>query len=304
MPKPDPITIDFAKEKEAGYQRVYARSPLLSSTASGWDRLYFAYDYLPPGETGEIVAKQHGVAIFSEMPAPVLAERSLDGCFRHEEVAQGDILVVPAEVTSCTRWYGAGGIILLGFEPTVFDRIVGETAHSANIKLTPHFATPDPFIYQLGLTLKTTLETYGVASRLYAETMTNALIVHLLQYYSSRCPVMRHYTGGLPQHKLQQVIDYIQAHLSQDFGLEDLAAVAQMSAHYFSQLFKQATGTTPHQFVISSRIERSKELLRQKHSSIAEVARCVGFVDQSHFHRHFKRLVGMTPRTFQQQFKK
>ena len=77
-----------------------------------------------------------------------------------------------------------------------------------------------------------------------------------------------------------------------------------MSPHYFSQLFKESTGITPHQYVIRCRIDRAKDLLKQGKLSIAEIAKEVGFVDQSHLHRHFKRLVGVTPKLFFKQFHK
>ena len=77
-----------------------------------------------------------------------------------------------------------------------------------------------------------------------------------------------------------------------------------MSPHYFSRLFKQTTGISPHQYVISCPIERAKDLLKQGKLSIAEIAKEVGFVDQSHLHRYFKRLVGITPKAFFKQNKK
>jgi AraC family transcriptional regulator len=110
----------------------------------------------------------------------------------------------------------------------------------------------------MGLALKRVLESEGKASRLYAETMCNALIVHLLQHYSSHPPRLREVRGGLPRHKLQQVIDYIQAHLERDLGIHELAQVVQISPHYFSRLFKQSTGFTPHQYVIRCRVYRAK----------------------------------------------
>ena len=234
---------------------------------------------------------------------PALAERLIDGRFRREQVLQGDVVIVPANTWHRTSWNTAGGAIILGLEPKEFTRTIDEIIERDRIELIPHFATPDPLVHQIGLALKRALENSGSNSRLYAETMTTALMVHLLQYYSAQQLTIPTYTGGLSKLKLQQVVDYIHAHLDRDLSLKELAAVVQMSGHYFSQLFKQSTGITPHQYVIRCRIERAKELLMQGKLTIADVAKVVGFVDQSHFHRHFKRLVGITPKAFLQQVK-
>jgi AraC family transcriptional regulator len=297
------LVVDFAKEKEEGYKRIFSRSPLLSSVSTQWDGILVAYDYLEPGQTPEISVKQHGIGIFVEMPKPAQAERLIDGQFRREQVLQGDVVIVPANTWHRTSWNRAGGAIVLGFEPKEFTRTVDETIERDRIELIPHFATPDPLVHQIGLALKRALENSGSNSRLYAETMTTALMVHLLQYYSGQQITLPRYSGGLSKLKLQRIVDYIHAHLDHDLSLKELAAIVQMSAHYFSQLFKQSTGITPHQYVIRCRIERAKELLMQGQLTIADVAKIVGFVDQSHFHRHFKRLVGITPKAFLQQVK-
>jgi AraC family transcriptional regulator len=297
------LVVDFVKEKEEGYKRIFSRSPLLSSVSAQWDGILVAYDYLLPGQTPEISVKQHGIGIFVEMPEPALAERLIDGRFRREQVLQGDVVIVPANTWHRTSWNTAGGAIVLGLEPKEFTRTIDEIIERDRIELIPHFATPDPLVHQIGLALKRALENSGNTSRLYAETMTTALMVHLLQYYSAQQLTIPTYTGGLSKLKLQQVVDYIHAHLDRDLSLKELAAIVQMSAHYFSQLFKQSTGITPHQYVIHCRIERAKELLMQRKLTISDVAKVVGFVDQSHFHRHFKRLVGITPKAFLQQVK-
>lgn len=297
------LVVDFVKEKEEGYKRIFSRSPLLSSISTNWDGILVAYDYFLPGQTPEICVKQHGLGIFVEMPKPAQAERLIDGQFRREQVLQGDVVIVPANTWHRTSWNRAGGAIVLGLEPKEFARTVDETIERDRIELIPHFATPDPLVHQIGLALKRALENSGNASRLYAETMTTALMVHLLQYYSAQQVTLPTYTGGLSKLKLQRIVDYIHAHLDRNLSLKELAAIAQMSAHYFSQLFKQSTGITPHQYVIGCRIERAKELLMQRELTIADVAKVVGFVDQSHFHRHFKRLVGITPKAFLQQLK-
>ena len=69
-----------------------------------------------------------------------------------------------------------------------------------------------------------------------------------------------------------------------------------MSPYYFSRLFKEATGKSPHQFVIEARVRKAKDLLETGKISISEAAFEVGFVDQSHLTRHFKRVLGQPPK--------
>lgn len=295
------LKINIAEEKVAAYERVFRRSPQLTSLQAGWQGIYFAYDFMPPGETPEVISTQNGIAIFTNTGKSQVAERSLNGQFRCEQVADGNMVIVPAHTSCQSRWFDYGGVIFFSVESSVIAHAVHEVGNSDRIELLPQFATADPFVYQAAVALKSVLEQEGSASRLYGEAISNALIVHTIQHYSNRRPLLQTYENGLSHYRLRHVIEYIQAHLEQDLSLNELAAIAQMSPHYFSQLFKQSTGVTPHQFVIRARVERARELLMTRKWSIAEVARMVGFVDQSHLHRHCKRLLGVTPRMIQNQ---
>lgn len=291
------VTIDFAKEGEAGYRRVFARSPQLTSLRADWNGICYGYDYMPPGETAEISSVQHTLAIFTHTNKLQVAERSIDGKFHREQVANGNMLLVPAQVGCQSRWFDWGGVMFFGFDP---DRITQAVYEACNhVELIPQFALNDPLVHQIGLSLKAILERDSSASQLYAESLSTALIVHVLEHYSTRRPLLREYANGLSQYQLRSVVDYIDAHLDQNLSLSELSAIVKMSPHYFSQLFKQATGVTPHQFVIRARVERAKELLKNGKLPIAEVAKQVGFVDQSHLHRHCKKLLGITPRMMQ-----
>ncbi|MDY6897579.1 MAG: AraC family transcriptional regulator [Cyanobacteriota bacterium] len=299
------LFIDFNQEKEQGYKRVFNRSPLVSSQSVGWDNLTIVYDRQPAIELPKTCLKQHCIGILTDIPSPMRTERIIDGRFIEEQNVQGDLIIVPANTTHQAAWYSEGASVAIVIDPVVFAQTIYEVVDPDKIELLPQFATLDPFVYQIGVALKSALIKNGSTSRLYAETLMNALILHLLEYYSTtRKKTFEPISGTLPQYKLQQIIDYIQAYLDRDLSLNQLASSVQMSPHYFSRLFKETTGFTPHQYVINCRIERAKNLLKQGKLSIAEIAKEVGFVDQSHLHRYFKRKVGITPKQFSQQYKK
>jgi AraC family transcriptional regulator len=149
------------------------------------------------------------------------------------------------------------------------------------------------------LALDAELREGGPGGRLLSESLSNVLAVHLLRRFATHGPADAPTGGALPKHKLRAVVEYIHEHLEAELSLDHLAAVAHVSPFHFARLFKHSTGLPPHQYVIAHRVERAKKLLSgRRHPTLAEVATEVGFANQSHFTRHFKRLVGVTPRQF------
>lgn len=108
-------------------------------------------------------------------------------------------------------------------------------------------------------------------------------------------------TQGLKTERLGQVRDYVQASLEQPFNLSNLAEVAGLSLSLFSRSFKAATGQSPHQYVLSQRVQKARELLAFSHLSIAEIAATCGFYDQAHLTRIFKKQLGTTPGAYRQE---
>ena len=77
-------------------------------------------------------------------------------------------------------------------------------------------------------------------------------------------------------------------------SLEDMAMLACMSKYRLVRAFRREAGLTPHQFQLQNRVRKGQRLLGGP-ATAAEAAAAAGFCDQSHFDRHFKRLVGLTP---------
>lgn len=81
-------------------------------------------------------------------------------------------------------------------------------------------------------------------------------------------------------------------------SLTEVAAAVNVSATYFSRLFRQTTGMTFVEFVARYRIEKAKNLLQDPHWRISEVAFEVGFQSLSQFNRSFRRLEGQSPKQY------
>ncbi|MCM1267556.1 MAG: AraC family transcriptional regulator [Bacteroidales bacterium] len=88
--------------------------------------------------------------------------------------------------------------------------------------------------------------------------------------------------------------DKITAHPEQELSIETLAADIFVSKYHLIRKFKKGTGMTPHRFCIQNRIRRSQRLLDAE-KTVGEISAEMGFYDQSHFNRAFRRIVGVSP---------
>ncbi|GEM46720.1 transcriptional regulator [Deinococcus cellulosilyticus NBRC 106333 = KACC 11606] len=96
----------------------------------------------------------------------------------------------------------------------------------------------------------------------------------------------------------RQVQDFLEAHLQDPVRLETLAQVFQMHPVVLVRVFKRQFGLPPHAYQNQRRIDRSRSMLRQGRA-VAETALELGFFDQSHFTKHFRRVMGVTPGVYQ-----
>jgi AraC-like DNA-binding protein len=106
------------------------------------------------------------------------------------------------------------------------------------------------------------------------------------------------FRGGLGGSVLRRIRAYIDAHIGERISLDDLAHQAGVSRFHFARQFRLSTGESPMGYLRRMRIERSKSILQNRETTIAEVAATLGFSDQSHFTRTFGRLVGVSPGSF------
>lgn len=241
----------------------------------------------------------HGIYLHLDTPTPL--ERWLEEGGGEETLAEaGDMTIVPARQGTEWRWQDPIRILHLYLEPSLLRRAAEETADldPDRVELVPRLTTSDPLVEQIGRSLLKEMAAGPSDARLFAEQAAEMLAVHLLRQHCSVEAAVESFTGGIPPVRLQRVKDYVEAHLSDDIRLEDLAAEAEMTQYHFSRQFKKSVGQSPIQYVISRRIEKGKQLLEETDWLVSRVSLAVGYDSQSRFTTQFKRRVGTTPSAY------
>lgn len=102
-------------------------------------------------------------------------------------------------------------------------------------------------------------------------------------------------------HLIADSISYINEHFHEEISLEFLARKANLSPFHFTRIFAKEIGSTPHQYLISTRISAAKFLLKSSETPVKEIAFCTGFHSESGFCSTFKKREGMTPGEYREQ---
>jgi AraC family transcriptional regulator len=164
-------------------------------------------------------------------------------------------------------------------------------------RLAAHYAALDPFLREIGNALCDDLRSGRPPNDAYLLPLAGVIAMHLVRHYCGALPGAT-LGGGLPQHKLKRVQEYVDEHLAEPLHVDQLAAEANISAFHFARMFKRATGQSPHLYVVMRRVECAKALLRDGDMPLIVVAQQAGFRTQGHFTGVFRRYTGCTPRLY------
>lgn len=122
-------------------------------------------------------------------------------------------------------------------------------------------------------------------------------IMGITQSYEGKKEVMRPYL------QIDRAVTYIREHFRQRISVEELAALVHLSPRQLHRKFVETFGSSPQVFIMKLRIQAACEMLQREDALIADVARDLGFCDQSSFTHHFHKHVGLTPLKYVRQFR-
>lgn len=223
-------------------------------------------------------------------------ERRGEGTTNVADIASGALSIVPAG--AAFQWSTRGPVEFahLYLAPQAIERISAEEfGRGAPLSLEDRLGVRDPLLQVLFMTILEELTMMSACSRLYLDTLLRSLTLRLLHNYAAAPAAPLRALHSLAPARLRRVLEFIEANLTDDIALSDLAAVAAISPFHFSRAFATVTGTPPYAYLLRRRIERSKTLLSGGTDPIAAIATQCGFHSAGQFSRMFKRATGHSP---------
>jgi AraC family transcriptional regulator len=136
----------------------------------------------------------------------------------------------------------------------------------------------------------------AAADTAYTDAVARVLATHLLGNYAAPQDASDPSQPRFRSRAVARAANFMEQHYTADLKLDDIARAAFLSPFHLSRLFKRETGLAPHQYLVRVRLEAARARMTETPGgSLSEIAMAVGFCDQSHMTRQFRRAFGMTP---------
>lgn len=231
-------------------------------------------------------------------------DRDLGRDWNTHTVEPGLLFLITSPDPYELRWKSVGKDPIVVMHATIslplFARAAKELwGSAAKIPQLEEFnAVRDPTIISFLEMLRRELTEQETASPSFVQGIAQSLATHLLRTYRKEGAARPHRSSALPAFHLHQVLRKMEASLSDNINIGDLAAAVNLSESHFSRLFKGNTGFAPSQYLIRLRISKAQELLRDTALPITEIGMEVGYTSPSAFAHVFRKETGMTPHEY------
>lgn len=275
---------------------AFLRGPSLrgiSSSGLGWKSVLVEEHATYPGEYPQTISQYHIVGM-SCGPRSTGEYANEKGVYIPYTKYPGRFTFMPAGVMPAVRPYSRHDFILCGIDPEFAKEVEDELDDAPKEKTRFQTEIQDVTLTHLVKLLSAEAAQGGPLGRLYVDHLANALVLKFLFATRKEKRNNRHASSPLPRHLLQRVIERMHD-LDADLDLHSLANETGYSRTHFVRMFRAATGQTPHHYLLQLRLTRAKNLLRDRGTSLIDIAALCGFSSQAHMATVFRQLLGITP---------
>jgi AraC family transcriptional regulator len=211
--------------------------------------------------------------------------------------------LIPAHDESEWQRRGRSEMLAMHLRQGLIDETARQmwSAAASQVELDVPLGTSDPLLEQLALAiLEIMREEPDPSSALYVDELVHAMVVRLVRIYTANGRSSRRGPDRqvLDRGEMRRVRDLIEDRLADNLSLEAIAGEVGVSSRSLSRACLRQWGTTVHQYVLSRRVERAKNLLLSTDLTVTSIALDTGFSSQSHLATAFRRVTGLTPKSY------
>lgn len=224
--------------------------------------------------------------------------RTLNGNKQVNGPAQlGCIDVVPGECDASASWTDTKRSIRLDIEPRRLQRLAGWEYNSSDFELQPpKLGNVDIKAHMLALLIQNELTNADYTSVEMIDALVVAFSIHILRSYSSvKRTHMGINKGGISPFLLRKLQNYIDENINTSIDILQMASLVGITPSHFIRIFKNSTGQSPHQFLISRRLAHARRLVTSSEKDFNTIAKETGFSSHSHMTALMRRKWGTTP---------
>lgn len=255
----------------------------IDSSSRGWSSLDAQLVTVAGGTTARQVLSRPNVTML--VGAPLHTTVTCNGVERHRFQVPGQFDVLPPGATVSWVDRGASTFVCVDLDSNEL------------MELEPLLGVRDARVEHLLWALADELRDTRYGGRLYAESLGEALIAHLLRKECRDRTLRRR-----AEPRIERVMDYVRDRLDADLSLVELAEIAGLSVSHFKAVFRTSVGVPVHRYVLRERVRLAARLLRNTALPLSDVALRAGFSHQSHMASALKRHLGVTPAQFRKGF--
>jgi AraC family transcriptional regulator len=259
---------------------------LTSSEQSGWRRVE-ARQYADPPVTEAFRTSTSRLLLVLVTSGRYRIESRQGARWRRVSYRPGSIGVTAPGNISELRWRSTDPSPMQSLHLRLDPDLAGDAV------LPDALVLHDPFVSAASWALAGALQEQAPA--LYADSLAQALVTHLAHRAGRPATSNPRRTGTLGAAQVEQVSEYMRAHLGEDISVDDLAGVANVSKFHFIRTFSQATGLTPYRYLRRMRLRAGAELLRSSSLSVAQIASQCGYLSIGQFAAAFRSEYGVRP---------
>lgn len=215
------------------------------------------------------------------------------GGFRRVVLRRGAAWICPAHEPVSVRLNSDFRYARVSIDPLYFGRLTGQLENPIALRRT--YGVAEPQIAHIVGALVAESDAGNPGGLAFVEALATGFSHQLALHAGVRKPAVARLRGGLSAAAKRRTLELMEANLDANVSVQFLASEVGLSPAHFSRAFKETIGVAPHQHLLHLRLEQSRRLLEADDASLAAVAQRVGFADQAHFTRFFKREYGVTP---------